>query len=245
AEVGAPAAKDAQRDRVEPGDLGVGVAELVEVAAAQAARAHRVEEEPHADAVLGALREELDETAAEMVGLPDVVLEVNVVRRRLDRGADRRVGRGPVGVELERLGAERRRLAGVDADTRELAVLVVCRAGVEGADGAQRLGDELAGAPPPRLLPLEAERADEAIDREPADGHEYEDEEPGDGGGRRAPLEDDHHRHREAPRGAQREEDGPDRRHASLSRGSSRSSATAARRSWRSSRPSRGTPACR
>src|SRR5262249_1117378 len=75
-----------------------------------------------------------------------------------------------VGVELERLDAERRRLAGVDADARELYVLVVRRIGVEGADGAERLGDELAGAPPPRVLALEGGGGGGAGGREAREG---------------------------------------------------------------------------
>ena len=115
-------------------------------------RAGAVDDHAHLDAAWARFARSVAQPAADLVGLPDVVLEVDVVLRGLDRRDDRGVGRRALGVELDATrraaAAPRRR----DRDARELPCSWCADSASSARMRADRLLDELPGAPPPRFF---------------------------------------------------------------------------------------------
>src|SRR5262249_45827284 len=131
AKIGTPSPDLKQRERVEPRDRGASVAQRPEESAARVDRTGAVDNHADLDASARPRSQLVAQPAADLIVLPDVVLEVDVVLRCLDRCSERVVLGLAFGVELDGLRAQRWRLTGRDRDPRELLAVVGVRALLE------------------------------------------------------------------------------------------------------------------
>ena len=196
AEVDDRAQAPADLGAMEHRDLGARLFQRLQKAPAQLLGAQRIEQQAHLYACAGPLYQQVAQGRAGLVRLEDVVLQVDVVARRIHRLDDGVEGGSAAHQQPQVCGRAHGKVAGGRHQPRDLVQAL--RAARHALAQALHAGSHtrcLARTQPLDALALEPLRAEEVVNGQPAHGDQRHGQQPAQRGHRRTALQKNPHRH--------------------------------------------------